>query len=227
MRILVVEDERALCDAVAADLELEHYAVDRCYDGTEALERLVADEYDLAVLDLNLPGMDGMEVLKGVRAHRPDLRVLVLTARSGIADRVRGLDLGANDYLVKPFALEELEARVRNLLRREFAQRPPMVACGPLELDTARRAVSADGRRLELTGKEFALLEYLMLHAGDTVSAEELMEHVWDANANPFSNSVRTHVSSLRKKIARAVGRDLIETKIGQGYRLVAGEARP
>ena len=201
MRILVVEDERLLCDGIAEDLELEKYTVDRCYDGADAYERLFVEPYDLVILDLNLPGMDGLELLRRIRSEQPELRVLILSARAQLSDKVAGLDLRADDYLTKPFDLEELEARVRTLLRREFVPRSP----------------------LSLTPREFAILEQLMLCQGRWLSQEALMEHVWEADANPFSNAVRMHISSLRKKLRERLGYDPIQTKIGQGYRL-AGE---
>ena len=223
MRILVVEDERLLCDGIAEDLELEKYTVDRCYDGADAHERLFVEAYDLVILDLNLPGMDGLELLRRIRSERPELRVLILSARAQLSDKVAGLDLGADDYLTKPFALEELEARVRTLLRREFVQRAPLVQAGPLDLDTVAREISVRGDPLSLTPREFAILEQLMLCQGRWLSQEALMEHVWEADANPFSNAVRMHISSLRKKLRDKLGYDPIQTKVGQGYRL-AGE---
>ena len=223
MKILVVEDERQLCDDIAEDLELERYTVERCYDGLEAWERLSVESYDLVILDLNLPGMDGLDILEAVRQEQTDLRVLILSARSALPDRVAGLDLGADDYLTKPFALEELEARVRALLRRDFAVRSRTVVVGPLALDTCKREIAAAGSPLPLTRKEFAILEHLMLHPGKTVSQEELLDHIWEADANPFSHSVRMHISSLRKKLREALGHDPIITKIGQGYCLEVG----
>lgn len=223
MRILVVEDERLLCDGIAEDLELEKYTVDRCYDGADAHERLFVEPYDLVILDLNLPGMDGLELLRRIRSERPELRVLILSARAQLSDKVAGLDLGADDYLTKPFALEELEARVRTLLRREFVQRAPLVQAGALDLDTVAREISVRGDPLSLTPREFAILEQLMLCQGRWLSQEALMEHVWEADANPFSNAVRMHISSLRKKLRDKLGYDPIQTKVGQGYRL-AGE---
>ena len=220
MRILVVEDERLLCDGIAEDLELEKYTVDRCYDGADAHERLFVEPYDLVILDLNLPGMDGLELLRRIRSEQPELRVLILSARAQLSDKVAGLDLGADDYLTKPFALEELEARVRTLLRREFVQRAPLVQAGPLDLDTVAREISVRGDPLSLTPREFAILEQLMLRQGRWLSQEALMEHVWEADANPFSNAVRTHISSLRKKLRDRLGYDPIQTKVGQGYRL-------
>lgn len=223
MRILVVEDERLLCDGIAEDLELEKYTADRCYDGADAYERLFVEPYDLVILDLNLPGMDGLELLRRIRSERPELRVLILSARAQLSDKVAGLDLGADDYLTKPFDLEELEARVRTLLRREFVQRAPLVQAGALDLDTVAREISVRGEPLSLTPREFAILEQLMLCQGRWLSQEALMEHIWEADANPFSNAVRMHISSLRKKLRDKLGYDPIQTKIGQGYRL-AGE---
>lgn len=223
MRILVVEDERLLCDGIAEDLELEKYTVDRCYGGADAYERLFVEPYDLVILDLNLPGMDGLELLRRIRSERPELQVLILSARAQLSDKVAGLDLGADDYLTKPFALEELEARVCALLRREFVQRALLVQAGPLDLDTVAREISVRGDPLSLTPREFAILEQLMLCQGRWLSQEVLMEHVWEADANPFSNAVRIHISSLRKKLRDKLGYDPIQTKVGQGYRL-AGE---
>ena len=151
------------------------------------------------------------------------VRVLILSARSQLSDKVAGLDLGADDYLTKPFALEELEARVRTLLRREFRQRESLVQVGALTLNTVTREVSGRGEPLPLTPREFAILEHLMLHRGCWISQEELMEHIWEADANPFSNAVRMHISSLRKKLRKRLGHDPIQTKVGRGYRL-AGE---
>lgn len=224
MRILVVEDERLLCDGIAEDLELEKYTVDRCYDGADAHERLFVEPYDLVILDLNLPGMDGLELLRRIRSERPELRVLILSARAQLSDKVAGLDLGADDYLTKPFDLEELEARVRTLLRREFVQRAPLVRVGDLVLDTVAREISVRGEPLPLTPREFAILEQLMLCQGRWLSQEALMEHVWEADANPFSNAVRMHISSLRKKLRDKLGYDPIQTKVGQGYRLTGEE---
>lgn len=218
MKILVVEDELQLCNDIAEDLELERYTAERCYDGEEAWERILVDSYDLVILDLNLPGMDGLDILRAARRERPELRVLILSARSSLSDKVTGLDLGADDYLTKLFELEELEARVRSLLRRDFSSRRPVVAAGPLVLQTQKREITVHEVTLPLTRKEFGILEYLILHPEKTVSQEELLEHIWETDSNPFSHSVRMHISSLRKKVKEALGYDPIVTKIGQGY---------
>ena len=225
MRILVVEDEQLLCDGIAEDLVLEKYTVDRCYDGAAAHEQLSVEPYDLVILDLNLPGMDGLDLLQRIRAERPELRVLILSARAQLSDKVTGLNLGADDYLTKPFALEELEARVGTLLRREFVQRNPVLQSGELTLDSVAREISVRGEALPLTPREFAILEHLMLCQGRWTSQEELMEHIWEADANPFSNAVRMHISSLRRKLRSRLGYAPIQTKVGQGYRLAVGEA--
>lgn len=206
MRILVVEDERILCDGIAEDLELEKYTADRCYDGEDAYERLSVEHYDLVILDLNLPGMDGLELLRRIRTERPELRVLILSARAQMRDKVLGLDLGADDYLTKPFALEELEARIRTLLRREFVQRDTRIQVGELILDTTAREISARGRILTLTPREFAILEHLMLSQGRWLSQETLLDYIWETDANPFTNAIRMHISALRKKLREVLG---------------------
>ena len=220
MRILVVEDEKLLCDGIAEDLELEKYTVEPCYDGAKAYDLLLNEAFDLLILDLNLPGMDGLDLLRVARAEWPQLRVLILSARAGLSDRITGLDLGADDYLTKPFALEELEARVRSLLRREFVSRDTALTTAGLTLDTRSRSISAGGEPLELTPREFAILEHLMLHQNRWVSQEELMEHVWDGSVDAFSNSIRVHISALRKKLKAELNYDPITNKVGEGYRI-------
>lgn len=220
MRILVVEDEPELREAIAEGLRLDGYAVDTCGNGREAHELLYVENYDLALLDLNLPGMDGLELLEGIRAEKPALKVLIVSARDSVSDKVRGLDLGASDYLTKPFDFEELEARVRSLLRRRFVQESGLPRCGELQLDLQLRTARAAGERIALTRKEFGLLEYLMLHRDRVVSQEELIDHVWDAEADSLSGAVRVHMASLRKKLKAALGYDPIVTRIGAGYLL-------
>ena len=221
MRILLAEDEIDL----SAILKHNNYSVDAVYDGADALDYGFAQNYDGIILDIMMPKMNGLEVLEELRKRGIGTPVLMLTAKSEIQDRIAGLDLGADDYLTKPFALEELEARVRSLLRREFVSRNTVLTVGGLMLDISARAISAGERPLELTPREFAILEYLMLHRDRWVSQEELMEHVLESDANPFSNVVRMHISSLRKKLRDALGNDPIQTKVGQGYRLMEKEA--
>jgi len=222
MKLLIVEDERDLCDMIAKSLRQEGYEVDTCYDGNAASEYMAAEHCDLIVLDLNLPGTDGMELLRALRAYDRETKILILSARSGIADKVEGLDAGANDYLVKPFHLDELEARIRSLTRRQFVQEDILLTCGELSFDTKSRRTLADGREVVLTRKETGVLEYLLLHRGRPVSQEELIEHVWDGSVDNFSNSIRVHISSLRKKLRAALGYDPIRNRIGEGY-LIGG----
>lgn len=218
MRILIIEDETNLCNSIAEGLRMDGYEVDSCQDGLDALELCEAEHYDLILLDLNLPGMDGMEVLRRLRKEDEETRVLILSARGQIRDKVRGLDAGANDYLTKPFHFEELEVRVRSLTRRKFIQKDVCLQCGEISFDTKARTAVAKGQSLSLTRKEAGLLEYLLLHQGQVISQEEMLEHLWDNSVNSFSNSIRVHISSLRKKLRTALGYDPIQNKIGQGY---------
>ncbi len=225
MRVLVVEDEADLANAIARGLRREGYAVDVAYDGDEALEKASVNAYDVLCLDLNLPGVDGIEVCRRVRAeqdHGNPPRVLMLTARDGTRDRVVGLDEGADDYLVKPFDFEELKARIRALLRRDAGRSGAVIQVGDLDLDAARHEARRGGRPLPLTPKEFSLLRYFMSRAGHVLSQEDLLEHVWDENADPFTNTVRVTVMTLRRKLAEAGEGQPIETVVGRGYRLRA-----
>ncbi len=222
MRLLVVEDEEDLAEGLRVGLARTGYAVDVALDAAEAYDRLTVNEYDLMLLDVNLPDGDGFTLCRSLRngeVETPgdgDLRVLMLTARGGLDDRVRGLDEGADDYLVKPFALAELLARVRALLRRDTAGTSAVLTVGAVVLDAARHVATLRGERLTLTPKEFGVLEYLMTRPGHVVSSEELLEHVWDANADPFTQTVRVTVGTLRRKL----GEGSIETVVGRGYRL-------
>ena len=218
MRILVVEDERALCETIVRSLRRLAYSVDPCYDGDTAIDLLGSERYDLVLLDLNLPGADGMTVLRTLRQTDRETRVLILSARSEVADKVEGLDAGANDYLAKPFHLEELEARNRSLTLRQFTQNDVVLHCGPLSFDARSRTATAAGQPLALTRKETGILEYLLLHRGRPVSQEELLEHVWDNSVDNFSNSIRVHISALRKKLRAALGYDPVRNRIGEGY---------
>ena len=223
MHLLVVEDERALCDTIVRSLRRLAYSVDFCYDGDRALELLAAEQYDLVLLDLNLPGKDGMTVLRTLRRTDRETRVLILSARGEVEDKVQGLDAGANDYLAKPFHLAELEARIRSLTLRRFTQQDVLLRCGELSFDTRSRTAAVHGEPLSLTRKETGILEYLMVHKGRPISQEELIDHVWDNSVDNFSNSIRVHISALRKKLRAALGYDPIRNRIGEGY-LMGGE---
>lgn len=221
MRILVVEDEIDLCNAIAEGLIIDGYAVDTCNDGKTAYELITVEKYDLVILDLNLPKMDGLEILKAVRKENKALKILILSARDQVCDKVLGLDFGANDYLVKPFDFEELEARIRNLLRRKFIQEDNILVYREISLDTAKRMAYISNKEVLLTKKELALLEYFLLNRNKVISQEELIEHIWNMETDSFSNAVRVHIASLRKKIKGHLGYDPIQTKIGEGYLLL------
>lgn len=214
----MVEDDLDLREAITEALRLQGYTVDCTERGDEAEQRAFDEAYDLVLLDLNLPGMDGMEVLRRFRAHDQETGVLILSARADLENKVKGLDEGANDYLTKPFHMEELFARVRSLLRRRTVQPPSVLIRGSLHLDTAGRRACVDGKPLPLTAKELALLEYLLLHAGRVVSQQELLEHVWGDTVDELSNSVRVHLSTLRRKLREALGYDPIHNRVGEGY---------
>jgi DNA-binding response OmpR family regulator len=217
MRVLVVEDERLLADAVAVGLRREAIAVDVAYDGSAGLERLSVNDYDVVVLDRDLPSVHGDDVCRELVAGHPDVRVLMLTAAADVLDRVEGLALGADDYLGKPFAFTELVARVRALGRRSREAVPPVLERDGLQLDPARRKVTRSGRPVGLGRKEFGVLEELMRADGAVVSAEQLLEKVWDENADPFTNVVRVTVMTLRRKLGDP---PLIHTVVTVGYRL-------
>ena len=223
MRILVVDDEPDLVEAVARGLRRDGYAVDEAGSGSEALEKLAINDYDLVCLDVTMPGVDGREVCRQIRDDarvEPGPRVLMLTARDSLEDRVAGLDDGADDYLVKPFAFPELLARVRSLLRRDAGTTTAVLRVGELELDAARHVARRGDRELDLTAKEFALLRYFMTNAGQVLSQERLLEHVWDEYADPFTNTVRVTVGTLRRKLGGEGETQLIDTVVGRGYRL-------
>ena len=223
MHLLVIEDERVLCETIVRSLRRLAYSVDHCYDGDKALELLGTELYDLVLLDLNLPGKDGMTVLRTFRQRDRETPVLILSARSEVKDKVEGLDAGANDYLSKPFHLAELEARIRSLTLRQFTQQDVLLTFKALSFDTRSRTATVNGQTLALTRKETGILEYLMVHQGRPVSHEELMEHVWNNSVDSFSNSIRVHISALRKKLRTALGYDPIRNRIGEGY-LMGGD---
>ena len=217
VRVLVVEDEQALADAVARGLRREGMAVDVALDGDAGHEKASVTRYDVVVLDRDLPGMGGDELCREITTNGELSRVLMLTASGSVADRVSGLSLGADDYLTKPFAFAELVARVRALGRRATPATPATLVIGGVELDPARRTLSRDGRGIELTRKEFGVLEVLMAAGGSVVSSEELLERVWDENADPFTTTVRVTVMTLRKKLGEP---GVVETVVGSGYRV-------
>jgi len=213
MRILVIEDEPRLLHNLAKALREEGYAVDTADTGDEGLFKAQSCDYDALVLDLMLPGIDGWQVLDRLRQTKPT-PVLILTARDAPTDRVRGLDGGADDYLVKPFDLSELLARIRALIRRAAGQRHPLIELGDVVVDTRSRQVRRGGETLGFTGREYAILEYLALHRGELVTRSVLYEHLFDENDDSLSNLVDVHISNIRKKLTR----DLITTRRGQGY---------
>lgn len=215
MRVLVVEDEPFLAEAIQAGLRLEAIAADVVGDGLEALRRLAVHEYDVVVLDRDLPGMHGDDVCARIVAAGDGPGVLMLTAATALADRVDGLRLGADDYLGKPFELEELVARLRALNRRSRRPLPPVLERAGIRLDPFRREAYRDGRYLRLSRKEFAVLEVLLRAEGGLVSAEQLLERAWDENANPFTNAIRVTVSTLRRRLGSP---DVIRTVPGVGY---------
>ena len=220
MRVLVVEDQpklRALLTRVLTD---GGYDVDAREDGVEALRMLTDVEYDAVVLDLLLPKLSGLDVLRAARARNVAAPVLVLTARDSVRDRVTGLDAGADDYLVKPFAMAELLGRIRALLRRGGQAPPSPLECGPLRLDPSSRKVTANGEPVDLSPREFALLEYLMVHAGNVVTRDELLEHVWGDGYEGGSNVVDVYIKYLRDKVDRRHEVTLLRTVRGAGYRL-------
>jgi DNA-binding response OmpR family regulator len=219
MRILVVEDERKVADFVRRGLEEEGYGVDVLGDGRNAGDQAGVVDYDAVVLDLMLPGRSGLQVLRDIRARKPRLPVLILTAKDSHEDRVVGLDSGADDYMGKPFALAELSARLRALLRRG-EPRETVLRLGDLEMDTTRRAVTRGGRAIDLTPKEYALLEFLMRHSDRPVTRSHIIEHVWDIHFDSVSNVVEVHINALRNKIDRGAPTALIQTIRGVGYML-------
>jgi DNA-binding response OmpR family regulator len=217
MRVLIVEDERRLANAVARGLRHRAIAVDVAYEGTSALRKTELVDYDVVVLDRDLPGLHGDEICRALRAARTGPAVLMVTAAGELDQVVEGLALGADDYLAKPFAFDELLARVQALGRRPRRALPPVLARGDLELDAARHEVRRDGKRVDLQRKEFAVLRVLLEADGGVVSTEELLARVWDENVDPFTNAVRVVVMTLRRKLGDP---PLIETVTGAGYRI-------
>ncbi len=220
MRILIVEDEQELARAIARGLRKQGYATDIAYDGEEALYIVSVNDYDLIILDLSLPKVDGVEVCRSIRASGSPVGILMLTARSGLDDRVLGLEQGADDYLVKPFHFPELLARVRSILRRKGEVRHTILRAGDLVIDPNTLKGYYRDSGVIFTVKEFSILEYLVRNAGRIVSQEEILEHVWAEDSNFFTQSIKVHINNIRKKL-RAVGaEDVISTVKGRGYML-------
>ena len=224
MHLLVIEDERALCETIVRDLRRLAYSVDFCHDGEEALELLYTEHYDLVLLDLNLPGKDGMTVLRTLRQTDHETRVLILSARSGVEDKVAGLDAGANDYLAKPFHLQVLSAKVQAMLRRayDFAGTAHLLSCGGAVLNVSDGTLTANGQKVELTRNEFKILQLLLEHRGEIVSREAIMTRLWESDSFVDENTLTVNVARLRRKLESAGLTDFIRTRKGAGY-LVEG----
>lgn len=222
MRILLVEDDRGITRFIAKGLREESYAVDITGDGDDALYKLSISDYDAVILDVMIPGRDGYQVCRDMRAAGIAVPVIMLTARDTVHDRITGLDSGADDYLIKPFAVTELLARLRALLRRGQFVRPATIQVADLFLDTRAQRATRSGRDLSLTSKEYALLEYLAREHGRVVSRGEIAEHVWDENFDPLTNLIDVHINRLRRKVDNDFDTKLIHTRRGTGYILVA-----
>ncbi|MCH1939555.1 response regulator transcription factor [Holdemania massiliensis] len=220
MKLLIVEDEEDLAMGLKRGLRKNGYDVEWSSDGREGLELALIEDYECLLLDLNLPGMDGLELLHQLRQKKPQQKVLILSARGAVHDKVKGLDLGADDYLVKPFHFEELLARIRNLTGRRFVRQEAVVWRGKLRIDIERHQVFAQDQRLKLTAKEIQILETLALNEGRLLSAEAIIAQVWSEDEDLFSNAFKVHLSSLRRKLTLATGEDWIECQRGLGYRL-------
>ena len=218
MRLLLVEDERKVADFVARGLRAERFAVDVAYDGQSGWEMAAQFDYDLVILDLMLPGLGGTEILRRLRRARKEAPVLILTARDGTEQKVENFEAGADDYLTKPFAFAELLVRAKALLRRTPASRASVLRVGDLELDRLSQQVKRAGKRIDLTSKEYALLEYLASHAGRVLSRTMIIEHVWDQSFEGLTNIVDVYVRHLRAKVDEACPRKLIRTVRGAGY---------
>lgn len=225
MRILIAEDDEALAKFVRQGLEAEHFSVDTFKDGEQALAAAIERDYELVILDLNLPKLDGVGVLRQLRMKKPSLPVLVLTQRTRVEDRVQCLDTGADDYLGKPFSFSELSARIRALIRRSHLPSESVLNVGDLKLDRVQRIVERAGLKIELTAKEFALLEYLMRYAGRSVTRAMIIEHVWNLTFDTTTNVVDVYINYLRRKIDDGHATKLIQTVRGVGYALRAPSA--
>jgi two-component system copper resistance phosphate regulon response regulator CusR len=224
MRLLIAEDDPQLGALLARGLREQAYVVDRVTDGTSAIEQLRLNDYDGAILDVMLPGADGFAVTRAARARGASVPILMLTARDAVEDRITGLDAGADDYLVKPFAFDELLARLRALLRRGPRLAATQIVIGDLAIDTRSQTASRAGQPIALTTKEYTLLEYLARQKGCVVSRADISAHVWDDNHDPLSNAIEVYINRLRKKLGGRDAASFIETRRGAGYRLIDPE---
>lgn len=224
MKILIIEDEPELLRALKKGFQKKGYAVDGAEDGNMGSFLAEVNDYDVIVLDLNLPCKDGLQILEEIRQRSQSQKVLILSARSTVPDKILGLDMGANDYMVKPFDFLELEARVRNLAQREFVQKSSRIQLGRLIVDTAKKEVLYDDISVGLSPKEYAIVEYLVLHAGRIVSTEELIEHVWESDVDLFSVSVKVHISNIRRKLQAVCPEEIIQTVRMIGYTIQEGK---
>ena len=222
MRLLLVEDDARIARFVARGLQEQSYAVDVVGNGDDALYRVEVNDYDVVILDVMLPGRDGLATCRAIRELGKRMPVLMLTARDAVEDRIAGLDCGADDYLTKPFEFGELLARLRALLRRTKDLRPPQIIVGELILDTASQSAKRGTRTISLTAKEYALLEFLARNAGRVVGRAEIAEHVWDETFDPFSNLIEVYVNRLRRKLGDEDGKPLLQTRRGSGYILLS-----
>ncbi len=220
MRLLIVEDEKELASALGRGLKSLGYAVDTANDGLSGEQMATAVNYDLIILDLTLPEKDGLEVCKFLRENGCTSAIIMLTARNRVIDRTKGLDSGADDYLAKPFAFDELRARIQALLRRAYGNRNPVIVVGKLIINPASRIVTYYDNAVTLTAREFDILEFIASKHPSVVSTEDILEHVWNEEIDPFSNVVRVHLANLRRKLKNNAGESIIETLIGKGYRL-------
>lgn len=225
MRILYVEDEPDLSEAVCSGLRKRGYAVDAAYDGQEALDYYAVYGYDVIVLDLSLPGLDGLEVLRRIRQGDCKTKILILSARGAVNDRVTGLDMGANDYLTKPFDFLELDARIRTLSRIAYIQTANVLSCGGLSINMAAKEASYSAVKVPLTKKEYAILEYLMLHKNQVVDSRKLLEHGWDGSTELFPDTLKYHIHSIKRKLSEAgCPEQLLKNLRGVGYMVVDGQ---
>jgi len=227
MRLLLVEDDPRIARFVAKGLQEQSYAVDVVANGNDAVYQAEINDYDVVILDIMIPGLDGYSACRDIRALGKRMPILMLTARDGVEDRIRGLDSGADDYLTKPFEFGELLARLRALLRRPTEFRSPQIVVGDLVLDTASQTAKRGARSIPLTAKEYALLEFLARNAGRVVGRAEIAEHVWDESFDPFSNLIEVYVNRLRRKIDEGSAKPLLQTRRGSGYVLAALPGTP